>query len=117
MEYKISESEYRFLCILWDAEPIESPELVKLCLDKLGWKKSTTYTVIKNLSEKDIVRNENMIVTTLVGRDEVNRQESRNFLEKNFKGDVVDLFATFLKDRKLTQEEAKAIKKMIEGAK
>jgi len=73
---KIFESEYRFLCILWENEPIASPQLVKLCNEELGWKKSTTYTVIKKLSDKRIVKNENTIVSSLVDKTEVDRQES-----------------------------------------
>ena len=116
MQYTIFESEYRFLSILWDAEPISSPELVEICLEKLGWKKSTTYTVIKKLKEKKLVESRDTIVTSLVAREQVIRQESNIFLEKNFGGSVPDLFATFLKDRKITREEAEKLKKMIEEA-
>ncbi len=62
---KVFESEYRFLCILWENEPVSSPELVKLCNQEFGWKKSTTYTVIKKLVDKGIVKNENTIVESL----------------------------------------------------
>ena len=62
MTEKVFESEYRFLSILWEEEPITSPELVKLCNDKLGWKKSTTYTVIKKLADKGYVKSENTVV-------------------------------------------------------
>ena len=79
---KIFESEYHFLCILWENEPVASPQLVKLCNDKLGWKKSTTYTVIKKLSDKGIVKNENTIVSSLVDKTEVDRQESEELLQR-----------------------------------
>lgn len=116
MEYKISESESRFMNILWEIEPIPSPELVKECHNRLGWKKSTTYTVIKNLAEKGIVKSENTIVSALVSKEQVMKQESQSFLEKTFGGNIPSLFAAFLEDRRLTKEEAKAIKKMIEEA-
>ena len=67
---KIFESEYRFCLILWEYEPIKSSELVKLCKDKLGWKPTTTYTVIKRLSERGVVKNENTVVSSLVSREE-----------------------------------------------
>lgn len=116
MQFKTNESEYRFLNILWEVEPISSPELVKLCLEKLGWKKSTTYTVIKNLSGKKIVRSENTIVTALVAREQIVKQESMLFLDKTFGGNLPEFFAAFLKDRKLSIEEADRIKRMIEEA-
>lgn len=116
MQYTIFESEYRFLLILWEMEPISSPELVRICEEKLGWKKSTTYTVIKKLTEKKIVESKNTIVSTLVAREQIIRQESDMFLEKTFGGDIPQLFATFLRDRKISREEADRIKKMIEEA-
>lgn len=88
MDYHINESEYRLMDILWDAEPVNSMELVGLCREQLGWKKSTTYTVLRNLGEKQIVRNENAVVQALVSRDEIQRQESRDFLKKKFRGSL-----------------------------
>ncbi len=116
MQYTIFESEYRFLSILWETEPISSPELVKICQERLGWKKSTTYTVIKKLTDKKLVESRNTIVTALVAKEKIIRQESNLFLEKTFGGNIPELFAAFLKDRKLTREEAERLKKMIEEA-
>lgn len=116
MEYKIFESEFRFLNLLWEVEPIGSMQLVKFCNQEFGWKKSTTYTVIHNLSEKGIVCNENATVRTLVSRGEVQRQESHEFLQKQFQGKLPDFLAAFLSDHKLTREEAAAIQKMIDEA-
>jgi BlaI family penicillinase repressor len=113
---KIFESEYRFLCILWEHEPVSSPELVKLCNQEFGWKKSTTYTVIKKLADKGIIRNENTIVESLVSKEEVDRQASDELLERTCQGNVPSFLAAFLKDRKLSKEEAERIKKMIEDA-
>lgn len=113
---KIFESEYRFLCILWEHEPVSSPELVKLCNQEFGWKKSTTYTVIKKLADKGIIRNENTIVESLVSKEEVDRQASDELLERTCQGNVPSFQAAFLKDRKLSKEEAERIKKMIEDA-
>ncbi len=113
---KIFESEYRFLCILWKNEPIASPALVKLCNEELGWKKSTTYTVIKKLTDKGIVKSENTIVTSLVDKDEVDRQESEELLQRTSHGHIPTFLAAFLKDRKLSKEEADRIRKLIDDA-
>ncbi len=113
---KVFESEYRFLCILWEHEPVSSPELVKLCNQEFGWKKSTTYTVIKKLADKGIIRNKNTIVESLVSKEEVDRQASDELLERTCQGNVPSFLAAFLKDRKLSKEEAERIKKMIEDA-
>ena len=113
---KVFESEYRFLCILWEHEPVSSPELVKLCNQEFGWKKSTTYTVIKKLADKGIIRNKNTIVESLVSKEEVDRQASDELLERTCQGNVPAFLAAFLKDRKLSKEEAERIKKMIEDA-
>lgn len=111
---KIFESEYRFLCILWENEPVASPELVRLCNEALGWKKSTTYTVIKKLTEKGIVKSENTIVTTLVEKEEVDRQEGEALLQRTSNGNVPAFLAAFLKDRKLSKEEAERLRQLID---
>ena len=113
---KIFESEYRFLCILWEQEPVTSSELVKLCNQEFGWKKSTTYTVIKKLADKGIIKSANTIVESLVTKEEVDRQASDELLGRTCQGNVPSFLATFLKDRKLSRQEAERIKKMIEDA-
>lgn len=111
---KIFEGEYRFLNILWENEPIASPKLVQLCNEQLGWKKSTTYTVIKKLTEKGIVQSENTIVTSLVSKEEVDRQESEELLQRTSKGNVPAFLAAFFKDRKLSKEDVERIRQMID---
>ena len=81
---KIFESEYRFCLILWENEPISSAELAKLCAEKLGWSRTTTYTVIKRLSDRGAVKNENSVVTSLVSKEEVQAFEIDELLEKTF---------------------------------
>ena len=83
---KIFEKEYKFCLILWENEPIRSGELAKLCEEKLGWKTTTTYTVIKRLSERGVLKNENMVVTSLVSKDEVQAAEIDEFVEEKFSG-------------------------------
>ena len=111
---KIFEGEYRFLNILWKNEPIASPKLVQLCNEQLGWKKSTTYTVIKKLIDKGIVKNENTIVSALVTKEEVDRQDSEELLQRTSKGNIPAFFAAFLKDRKLSKEDAEHIRQIID---
>ena len=111
---KIHESEYRFLTILWDNEPVANPKLVELCNDKPGWKKSTTYTVIKKLIDKGIVKNENTIVSTLVTKEEVDRHDSDELLQRTNNGNIPAFFATFLKDRKLSKSDVERIRQIID---
>ncbi|MGF7144044.1 putative transcriptional regulator [Anaerotaenia torta] len=113
---KIFDAEYRFMCIVWEKEPINSTELVKLCQSKFGWKKSTTYSVIKRLSERGVLKNENAVVTALVQRMQVQKYESEHLLEKAFDNSLPSFVAAFLQNKKLTQSEAEQIKKMIEEA-
>ena len=116
MDTKISDSEYRFMQELWKVEPVKSTALVSICKDCFGWKKSTTYTVIKNLTEKGIIVNENTIVKSIVEKELIVKQESEDFLNRTFAGNIPDMFAAFLKDRKLTKDELERIKKIIEEA-
>ncbi len=116
MDYKISDSEYRFMQELWKVEPVKSTALVSICQEQFGWKKSTTYTVIKNLSEKGIIENRDTFVQSIVEKELIVKQESEEFLNRTFGGSIPDMFAAFLKDRKLTEDELKQLKKIIEEA-
>ena len=112
---KIFESEYRFCTILWAHEPIGSTELVRLCKEHLGWSKSTTYTVIKRLSERGVLQCENAVVTSLVSRDEVQAAEIDELVEKKFEGSLPAFIAAFTKHKKLTPAEIDEIRKMIDS--
>ena len=111
---KIFESEYRFCQILWAHEPIKSTELAKLCSEKLGWSKTTTYTVIKRLSDRGAIQNENTIVTSLVSQDEVQAAEIDELLEKKFDGSLPAFIAAFTRHQTLSQEEVDAVQAMID---
>lgn len=115
-EYKLFHAEYKFLSIIWELEPINSTELTKVCLDKLGWKKSTTYTMIRKLSERGLLQNINAIVTSLIKKEQVQKYESELLMEKSFDNSLPLFIAAFLKDKRLSQKEAEEIKKMIEEA-
>ena len=111
---KIFESEYRFCLILWEHEPIKSSELVSLCREQLGWKPTTTYTVIKRLSERGVLKNENTIVSSLVTKDEVQAAEINEMVEKTFEGSLPAFIAAFTKHQKISEEEIDAVQQMID---
>ena len=111
---KIFGSEYRFCLILWEHEPVKSSELVKLCREQLGWKPTTTYTVLRRLSDRGVLKNENTVVTSLVSKDEVQAAEIDELVEKKFEGSVPAFFAAFTKRRKISQEEIDEVHKMID---
>lgn len=115
-EPKLFDAEYKIMDIIWELEPVNSTELTKICRKKLGWKKSTTYTMIRKLSERDILKNEDATVTALVKRQQVQKYESEALLEDKFDGSLPIFLATFLQDKKLSREEAEELQKMIEEA-
>ena len=111
---KIFESEYRFCLILWEQEPVKSGKLVELCKERLGWKPTTTYTVIKKLSERGVLKNENTVVTSLVSKDEVQASELKEMVEKTFEGSLPAFIAAFTKHQKLSEQEIDAVQAMID---
>ena len=111
---KVFESEYRFCLILWEHEPIKSSELVNLCRERLGWKPTTTYTVIKRLSERGVLKNENTIVSSLVSKDEVQASEINEMVEKTFEGSLPAFIAAFTKHQKISEKELDEVQAMID---
>ena len=111
---KVFESEYRFCLILWEHEPIKSTELVNLCQEQLGWKPTTTYTVIKRLSERGVLKNENTIVTSLVSKDEVQAAEINEMVEKTFEGSLPAFVAAFTKHQKISEADLDEVQRMID---
>ena len=112
---KIHESEYHFCEILWENEPVNSTELVRLCKEKLGWSKATTYTVIHRLSERGAVKNENAVVTSLVSREEVQTFEIDELIKKRFRGSLPAFINAFAKHEKLCEADISELEKMISG--
>jgi len=112
---KIFESEYKFCLILWENEPISSRKLSELCNERLGWSKTTTYTVIKRLSDRRVVKNENTVVTSLVSKEEAQASEIDELVEKKFEGSLPAFIAAFTKHKKLTDSEIAEIRKIIDG--
>ena len=102
---KIFESEYRFCLILWDNEPVNSTKLVELCKNQLGWSKATTYTVIRRLAERGVVKNENATVTALISKEQAQKSRLEEMVEETFEGSMPAFIAAFSKSQKLTKPE------------
>ena len=113
-DQKLFDSEYRLLSIVWENEPIQSGDLCKLCQERLGWKRTTTYTVLKKLCNKGVLRNEAAIVTSIVRREEVQRQEGQVVLDKAFGGSLPQFIAAFLGEQGISDAEAQEIREMID---
>ncbi len=111
---RLTEGEARFMDIIWDSEPVPSGKLVELCKEKLGWQKSTTYTLIRRMSNKGLLKNENSTVTALVSRKEVQIAECNYMVDQTFAGSLPSFLVAFLGDRTLSREEADELKKMID---
>lgn len=115
--HRLCESDYRFLSLIWDHEPVNSTELVRLAAEELGWKKSTVYTMVKKLAEKDLVANENATVRSLVPREEIQMQESRSFVDQTFSGSLPGFLVSFYGGKGISPEEAKELQKLIDELK
>lgn len=113
-EYKLAQSEEKFADLVWQYEPIGSGELVKLCEKELAWKKSTTYTVLKNLCEKGILQNQNTVVTSLIKKDDFYSRQSMRFVEDTFGGSLPKFLTAFIGGKKLSDRQAEELKKLID---
>ena len=112
---KIFESEYRFCLILWDNEPVSSGKLVELCKEQLGWSKATTYTVIRRLSERGVVKNENTVVTALISKEEAQASRLDEMMEETFEGSMPAFIAAFSKSKKLSRQEVEQLQALIDS--
>lgn len=112
---KLCESDYRFMAVVWSHEPLASGTLVELCRETLGWKKSTTYTVLKKMCEKGFAKNENATVTALIPRVQVQAYESELFVERAFDGSLPGFLASFLDGKTISQELADELKQLIDA--
>ncbi|MDF2513847.1 MAG: BlaI/MecI/CopY family transcriptional regulator [Herbinix sp.] len=113
-DVKMAQSETRFAELVWEHEPISSGELVKLCESKLSWKKSTTYTVLKNLCEKGILQNQNAMVTSVIKKDEFYAKQSRHFVEDTFGGSLPKFLSAFIGSERLNTRQADELKRLID---
>ena len=110
---KIFESEYRFCLILWEHEPVNSTKLVELCKEKLDWSKATTYTVIRRLAERGVLKNENAVVTSLVSREQAEESQVEEMVDKTFQGSMPAFIAAFSRNKRLTKKEVNQLRDLI----
>ena len=110
----IPESEYQFCLIMWDQEPVAATDMVKLCQEQLGWKRTTTYTVIKRLGERGVLTLENGIVTSLVSKEEAEASEIEDLLEKKFGGSLPAFVAAFTKYQAISESDLDEMQRMID---
>lgn len=113
-ELKLCESDFRFMCVIWENEPLASRRLVELCSEKLGWKKSTTYTTLKKMCNKGFAQNVDTVVTSLVAKDDVQAYAGNRFIENTFAGSLPNFLVSFLGSKKISDEEAAELKKLID---
>ena len=111
---KIFESEYRFCLIMWEHAPVAAAELAKLCLEQLGWKRTTTYTVIKRLGERGVLKNENGMVMPLISKEAAQASEIDELVEKKFEGSLPAFVAAFAKRQTLSAKELDELQDMID---
>ena len=116
-QYHLCDSGYRFMQVVWAAAPVASGRLVELCREQLGWKKSTTYTVLKKLCGRGLLRNENSTVTVLVPREAVTAEAAGEFVDKAFGGSLPGFLAAFMSGRRLSAQEAEELKRLIDAHK
>ena len=112
---RLAESDYRFLCLIWEHEPVGSTLLAELAAQGLGWKKSTTYTMLKKLGEKGLIRNENAVVRSLVPREQVQREETEKFVAQTFAGSLPGFLTAFVGGKRISPAEAEELKRLIDA--
>ena len=112
---KIFESEYRFCLILWEHEPVNSTKLVELCKAQLGWSKATTYTVIRRLAERGVLKNENTIVSSLISKEQAQVSRLEEMVEQTFEGSMPAFIAAFSRSKKLTKQEVAQLQALIDA--
>jgi len=113
-EMQLGAIEARFADIIWGNEPVSSAEIVKMAEKELGWKKSTTYTVLKRLCEKGIFKNEGGKVSSIISKNEFYALQSERFVEETFSGSLPAFFAAFTKRKALSKEELESIRRLID---
>ena len=111
---KIHEGEYRFCLIMWEHEPVSSLELVRLCQEKLDWKRTTTYTVIKRLGDRGVLKLENGVVTALISKEEAESAEIDTFVESKFGGSLPAFVAAFTKRKDVSEKDLDEMQRMID---
>jgi len=112
---KMGVLETRFADIIWNNEPMPSGQLVKRAQQELGWKPTTSYTVLKRLCERGIFQNQGGAVTSLISREDFFALQSEQFVEENFDGSLPAFLAAFGSRKKLSDQEVEQLKRLIDG--
>lgn len=113
-QYRLGEVESAFAALIWDNEPLTSSRLVELCGEKLSWKKSTTYTVLRRLCQKGIFQNQDGVVTSIISREDYSALRSEEFLNQAFEGSLPKFLAAFSRRKKLSEEEIQKLQQLIQ---
>lgn len=113
-QYRLGGAEAAFAALIWDNEPLSSSRLVELCARELEWKKSTTYTVLRRLCQKGIFQNENGVVSSRISREELAARQSEAFVDEAFGGSLPRFLAAFTRRKKLSEEEAAQLRRLID---
>jgi len=113
-EYSLGMIESRFAELVWDHAPVSTGELVRLCEEELGWKRTTTYTVLKKFIERGIFDNQNRQVVVLISKEEFYAKQSEQYVERSFGGSLPGFLAAFTSRKQLTDEEIAEIRRIIE---
>ncbi|QHQ60404.1 BlaI/MecI/CopY family transcriptional regulator [Anaerocolumna sedimenticola] len=111
---KLCESDYRFMLVVWENEPVASGRLVELCKEKLGWKKPTTYTVLRKMCERGLLKNEATIVSSIIPKERVQTFESERFVDQAFEGSLPHFLTSFLNGKTISEKEAEELKRLID---
>ena len=112
--YKLGEMEQRFADMIWEQAPIASGALAKLCEEAFGWKRTTSYTMLKRLCERGIFANQGGTVTVLMSKEEFQAAQGEQFLNENFNGSLPQFLLAFSRRKKLSGQEVEELKKLIE---
>lgn len=113
-DIKLAETESRFVELIWQSEPVPSGDLVLLCEKELNWKKSTTYTVLRRLCQKGILKNEEAVVTSVIKKEEYMARCSEQIVEDTFDGSLPQFVAAFMSRKKLSRKQIDEIQKLID---
>ena len=112
--YGLSQAEFKLAEIIWTNQPIPASALVKMAEESFGWKRTTTYTLLKRMIDKGVMKNENAVVSAIVSREEFFAKQSHNFVDDTFGGSLPLLIASFMRGKKLTQAQAEEIRQLID---
>lgn len=115
--YSMTEAERKFADVIWENEPVGSGELVKLCKEHFGWKKSTTYTFLKKLCEQGLFENQDSCVSAKIDRESYDQHRGERFVQETYGGSLPRMIAAFISRKKLSKQQVDEIRQMIDNYK